>query len=128
MSKQAARFTAFAAILVALLWSFPSAAQVLKGSISGTVTDPQGNVVQGATVKITNTATGKTGSATTDSSGAFRLNLLEVGTYKVDVTQTGFKTATQSIIVNAGADSGVGVRLTVGDPGTTVEVSADAPL
>ena len=68
MSKQAARFTAFAAILLALLWSFPSAAQVLKGSISGTVADPQGNVVQGATVKITSASTGKSQDTKSDSS------------------------------------------------------------
>ena len=49
---------ALIATCLLLLWCIPSMGQVLKGSISGTVTDPQGAVVSGAQVKATNTATG----------------------------------------------------------------------
>jgi len=105
-------------------------AQVVKGSISGTVTDPQGAVVSGATVKAINSATGATLATTSDSSGTFHFNLIPVGTYKVEMTAAGFKTTVQNnIVVAAGRDSGLGaIPLTVGEVTTAVEVTADAPL
>ena len=65
---------------LALLYAIPSLAQVVKGSISGTVTDPQGAVVSGATVKAINDATGATLTTTSDNSGSFHFNLIPVGT------------------------------------------------
>src|SRR6476469_782131 len=114
----------------ALLCAVPSLAQVVKGSISGTVTDPQGAVVSGATVKTINDATGATLTTTSDSSGSFHFNLIPVGTYKVEMTAAGFKTTVQNnIVVAAGRDSGLGaIPLTVGEVSTAVEVTADAPL
>jgi hypothetical protein len=105
-------------------------AQVLKGSISGTVTDPQGAVVSGAQVRATQADTGAVFTTTSDSSGLFRLNLLPVGTYKVEITAQGFKTLMQpGIAVNAGVDAGLGsVKLEVGQITETIEVSAGAPL
>jgi hypothetical protein len=118
-----------AACLV-LVWCIPSVGQVLKGSISGTVQDPQGAVVSGAKVKATNTATGVTLTTTSDSSGFFRFSLIPTGDYKVEVSAQGFKTAVQNnILVSAGRDSGLGgMKLTVGETSTTIEVSAAAPL
>jgi hypothetical protein len=115
---------------LALLYAIPSLAQVVKGSISGTVTDPQGAVVSGATVKAINDATGATLATTSDSSGSFHFNLIPVGTYRVEMTATGFKTTVQNnIVVAAGRDSGLGaIPLTVGEVTTAVEVTADAPL
>src|SRR5258708_3797318 len=91
----------FAIVTMVLLWAVPSSAQVVKGSISGTITDPQGAVVSGAAVKATNTSTGITLSATSDSSGAFHFNLIPVGEYKLEIAATGFKTALQNNIVVA---------------------------
>jgi len=118
-----------AACLV-LVWCIPSVGQVLKGSISGTVQDPQGAVVSGAQVKATNTSTGVTLTSTSDSAGFFRFNLIPAGEYKVEISAQGFKTAVQSsILVAAGRDSSLGgVKLTVGETSTTIEVSAAAPL
>ncbi len=118
------------AACLAFVWCIPSFGQVLKGSISGTVTDPQGAVVSGAQVKATNTATGAVLTTTTDSSGSFRFNLIPAGNYKVEVSAKGFKTAVQSnVAVDAGRDTGLGgFKLTVGETSTTVEVSAEAPL
>ncbi|HEY6251012.1 MAG TPA: carboxypeptidase regulatory-like domain-containing protein [Candidatus Angelobacter sp.] len=100
-------------------------AQVLKGSISGTVVDPQGAVVSGAQVKATQTDTGSVLTTTTENSGLFRFNLVPVGTYKVEVTAKGFKTAQESVLVSAGADQGLGsIPLAVGESTSTVEVSA----
>src|SRR5215831_13932346 len=124
------RRLAFAIVGLVLLWPLSSAAQVLKGSISGAVVDPQGAVVSGAAVKATNSATGSTLATTTDNSGSFRFNLIPVGEYKVEITAQGFRTATQNhIIVAAGRDSGLGsLALTVGEVTTSVEVTSAAPL
>jgi len=118
------------AVTLALVWCIPSVGQVIRGSISGTVTDPSGAVVSGAQVKAKNTETGSVFTTTSDSSGLFRLNLLQVGTYTVEITAQGFKTASQSnVVVAAGSDRGLGsVHLTVGEASTTVEVNAEAPL
>jgi hypothetical protein len=122
-------FLLVAACLV-LVWCIPSVGQVLKGSISGTVMDPQGAVVSGAQVKATNTATGVTQTTTSDSAGLFRFNLIPAGEYKVEVSAQGFKTAVQNnILVAVGRDSSLGgVKLTVGETSTTIEVSGAAPL
>src|SRR5947209_2927350 len=118
------------AISLALVWCIPAMGQVLKGSLSGTVTDPQGAVVSGAAVKVTETATGAVRQTTSDSSGLFRVNLIPVGNYKVEVSAQGFKTAVQNdVIVSAGRDSGLGsLKMAVGETTTTVEVAAEAPL
>jgi hypothetical protein len=118
------------AITVALVWCIPAVGQVLKGSISGTVVDPQGAVVSGAEVKAKNVETGVVATTTSDSSGLFRLNLLSSGTYNVEVTAKGFKTAvSKGASVNAGADTGLGaLHLSVGETSTTVEVTSAAPL
>jgi len=120
----------FVAVCLVLALCIPSVGQVLKGSISGSVVDPQGAVVSGAQVKATNTATGIAATSTSDSSGLFRFNLIPAGEYKVEVTAQGFKTAVRTAVaVTAGGDSALGsLKLTVGETSTTVEVSADAPL
>ena len=113
-----------------LLFSIASFGQVLKGSISGTVADPQGAVVPGAQVTATNTETGNTLTTTSDNTGSFRFNLIQVGEYKVEVKAQNFNSAVQSgIQVTAGRDSGVGtIKLAVGDTTTTVEVTDTVPL
>src|SRR5258708_3053245 len=120
--------TALCLALVALC--IPSLGQVLRGSISGTVKDPQGAVVTGAQVKATEAGTGIVHTTTTDNSGLFRFSLIPAGTYKVEITKQGFKTAVQSsVLVTAGSDNAVGaIPLAVGEIGTIVEVTSDAPL
>jgi len=113
-----------------VVFSMAVSAQVLKGSISGTATDPEGAVIPGATVKATNVATGAVYNTTTDASGLFRFSLIPAGEYKVDISAANFNSAVQNgIQVIAGRDSGLGtVRLAVGQASTTVEVTATAPL
>jgi len=91
--------------------------QVLKGSISGSVTDPQGAVVASAKVKATNAATGTVLTTTSDGSGLFRFNLIPAGEYKVEVSSQGFNSAVQNNVgVTAGRDTGLGmIKLIIGD-------------
>ena len=119
------------ATCLTLAWCIPSAAQVLKGSIVGSVVDPQGAVISGAEVKATHTGTGFVLTTSTDNSGLFRFNLVPAGDYKVEVASQGFKTAVQAnILVVAGRESSTGViKLAVGERTTVVEVTdTSAPL
>src|SRR5215467_5374551 len=120
----------FFAITLALVLCIPSVGQVVKGSISGSVTDPQGAVVSGAQVKAKSVETGVVFATTSDSAGLYRFNLIPVGTYIVEVTAQGFKTTTQSNVqVGAGRDTGLGAtRLSVGEASTTIDVTGEAPL
>src|SRR4029077_9076157 len=79
-----------AAILVVAMP--PAFAQVDRAELEGTVSDPSGSVVVGATVKIVATDTGLTTEQPTNSKGYYRFPGLAVGRYTVTVTSGGFKT------------------------------------
>jgi len=108
----------------------PAYAQVSKGSISGSVTDPQGAVVVGASVNAVSKDTNQTTTTESDSSGLFRISLLPPGTYRVEVSKQGFrKIVIDNVDVSVGADRGLGaLKLEVGEVSATVEVSSAAPL
>ena len=73
-------------------------AQVLYGSIAGTLTDETGAVVPKAVVTVTNTSTGLSRQATTDGAGYYSFpNLLE-GSYDLSVSATGFRPYTQTAV------------------------------
>src|SRR5713226_5861103 len=117
-----------AAVVVILLLAVAGFAQTFRGAINGTVTDPSDAVVASATVKATNVATAITITATTTSDGAFNFQDLPLGTYKISVTASGFKSVTvDNVTVTAGSSYTLPVKLTAGSAGTTViEVSAAA--
>src|SRR5215471_12163346 len=130
MNRKLRDIVVLVAMTLALLWCIPAMGQVLKGSISGTVTDPQGAVVSGATVKATSADTGAVYTTTSDNSGLFRFNLIPAGNYKVEVSSQGFKTSVNNNIpVVPGEDRGLGnVKLAVGGASETVEITTAAPL
>jgi Carboxypeptidase regulatory-like domain len=105
-------------------------AQTTKGSISGVVFDSQGATVPNAAVKVVNKDTGETASAQSDDAGRFRLNLLTVGSYRVEIAKGGFrKIVMDGVTVDSAQDHGLGaLKLEVGDVSTTIEVSAATPL
>ena len=100
----------------------------LTGDIAGTVTDPSGAVVSGATVSAKSATTGVSQSTTTSASGAFRLPLLKPDTYRLTITQTGFRTASQTVEVAISAVAIANIKLEVGQTSETVEVTAGTPL
>ncbi|HWB95151.1 MAG TPA: carboxypeptidase-like regulatory domain-containing protein, partial [Bryobacteraceae bacterium] len=63
-------------------------------SITGTVSDPQGAVFAGASVKLTNQNTGAIREATTGAEGVYSFQSLPPGTYTIVVSAPGFKTTT----------------------------------
>src|SRR4029450_6235134 len=98
------------------------------GSIVGTVTDPQGAVVPGASITITNVETGITNKTSTDSSGNYAVTPLPVGEYSVTVEAAGFKKSVNGgIKLNVQDRIGVNVVLEVGQVTETVEIAAAAP-
>src|SRR5262245_60786088 len=102
-------------------------AQALYGSIVGNVTDPQGGVLQGVSVTITNTGTDLKLEATTDDTGTYVFRNLLPGTYKMTLSHSGFKEMQQSdIIVTAGNPKRVDVALQIGAAQETVTVTAEA--
>ncbi len=115
-------------LIVLVLLGLTAYAQTFRGAINGSVTDPSGAVVAGATVKATNTATGVPISATTTSDGQFSFQDLPLGTYKIEVSSAGFRPAAfDNVTVTAGGVYTLPVKLTAGSAGTTVvEVSAAA--
>jgi hypothetical protein len=110
-----------------LLTSAIAAAQTFRGTILGTVTDPSGNVVSGATVKVKNLGTGLERTTTTSGDGSYAIPELPIGSYSVTVTQSGFQTAvTSGVEVNVATERRVDAQLKVGQVTQTVEVSGEA--
>lgn len=106
----------------ALLMSLTAFGQV-SSSISGTVRDPNGEVVSGASVVVKNAATGAEFKATSSGSGAYIAPSLGSGTYTVTVSATGFKqVVVQAVKLDAGVPSTVNVTLEVGAPSESVVV------
>src|SRR5215469_5739171 len=74
----------------------PAAAQVLYGSVVGTVTDQSDAVVPNAAVTLTNKETGTTRSAATDAGGRYSFVNVLPGRYDIKVTAKGFRTYAQA--------------------------------
>lgn len=101
--------------------------QTFRGAINGTVTDPTGAAVGGATVVATDTATNIAHNSVATSDGEFSFQDLPLGTYTVTVTASGFqKTTVSNVMVSAGNIFTVPVQLAIGQQATAVEVSAAA--
>jgi hypothetical protein len=115
------------ALLAAFLLVLPNisrAQSLTTGDVAGTVTDPSGAAVQGASVTLTNNATGVTSTATSNATGAYRFAFLNPGSYTVAVKMSGFApSAPHAATVAVGQASTVNVQLSVAAATTTVEVS-----
>lgn len=80
----------FAVLLCVMFFISLSQAQY-RGSIRGIITDPQGAVLQGATVTLLNTDTNAAMTAKSDENGIYVLNALPTANYRITVEQSGFK-------------------------------------
>jgi hypothetical protein len=101
----------------------------VDGAIGGTVLDNSGSVVSNATIIVHNNGTNAEQTATTDTSGYFRIIHLQPGVYTVTVTASGFNSFKSSdLTVQVGLLTDVQAHLSIGTSTQTVEVTGDAPV
>jgi hypothetical protein len=104
-------------------------AQTNKGGISGTVTDPHGAVVAGATVTITNVGTNQSVKIITSPSGSYTSPQLDPVVYRLTVEFTGFKkTLLENIKVDTASTTNADVMLELGRANEEVTITAESPL
>jgi hypothetical protein len=108
----------------------PTAAQVLYGSVVGTVTDPQGYRVPGASVAITNPATGLKRETTTNNDGEYTIVNVQPGTYDVRISMgTNFKAfERRGVEIRQGDIARVETQLQAGTVTDIVNVTSDSEL
>jgi Carboxypeptidase regulatory-like domain/TonB-dependent Receptor Plug Domain len=118
----------FALVFVfsAMFWGVQ--AQSNSGSLSGTVTDPSGAVVPGATVTVENVVSGYLRSAKTDSTGRFQFSNLPFNPYHLTAKADGFGGVAQDADVRSAVPLNVGITLKVAGASTTVTVEGSADL
>lgn len=113
--------TLLLAFAFAALFAVSAFGQEFRGSITGTVTDPNGAAVPGASVTIKNSETNVTNTVTTNSEGSYTFPFLVPGTYTLGATASGFKTTTvQNVAVKVDDKLTVDLALQVG---TAAEVN-----
>jgi hypothetical protein len=121
----------FLLVLLALgVCSVPVFAQTgSTGSLSGTIMDPKGAVVAGASVKVVSKATGQEFSAQTSDDGTFTVPSLTAGIYTATVTASGFKqTSVTDIKIDVGKPSSINVELEIGAANEIVTVVGGGEL
>jgi hypothetical protein len=114
--KRGLRVGAILAFILAICWmAAPVRAQVgNSGSIEGTVKDPTGAVVPGATVVISNPVSGLTRKTTAGDDGSFRFPNVPFNPYHMTVSAKGFEGYTQDVEVRSGVPVTVAVALKIG--------------
>jgi hypothetical protein len=106
-----------------------AAAQAVRATVLGTVTDRTGGVLPGATVNVTNTETGVVQSTAADSQGRYAVTDLLPGAYTVEVSLSGFQTVVrQGIRLVVGTQAVVDFTLGPSAVQETITVTADAPV
>ncbi|HKE57371.1 MAG TPA: carboxypeptidase regulatory-like domain-containing protein, partial [Pyrinomonadaceae bacterium] len=112
-------------VLILILSCIASAsAQTSKGFVVGIVEDQNGASIPNATVKITNLKTGAVRETVSDSNGSFRLDAVDPGSYSLEASGSGFKTAkVDRVEVNAAQTANVSVRLEIGSPTEEVVIT-----
>lgn len=119
---------ACALIVLVMLMALTAFGQV-TAPLSGTITDPNGAVISGATITVKHTTTGAEFRATSASNGAFTVPSLGTGTYLLSVVASGFKTAqVQNVKIDAGVPANVNVTLEIGAASESVVIQAGGEM
>jgi len=115
----------FCLAVMAFAFMAPVALQAqTTGSLSGTVTDPAGSVVPGASVTLKKSDTGEVRSTTTADNGVFNFTNLQPGNYSVTIEGAGFKRAVANdVVVEVTRPSSVSIALEVGQASESVTVT-----
>ncbi|HUQ86147.1 MAG TPA: TonB-dependent receptor [Vicinamibacterales bacterium] len=120
----------FAAVLFTLVAHATAFAQTPTFSLEGIVSDAQQAVLPGATVTITNTATGLTRAVVTDTGGRYVIGSMPTeGKFRVTVELAGFATAVRDdVVFNAGQRALINFALRLSTVQETITVAGDAPI
>jgi hypothetical protein len=122
------RVMLFSMLLLVLVVSASSAWAQFTSGIEGTVTDPTGAVLSGATVTIKNEETGASQTFQTGDSGSFRFTTLASSAFTVSASAAGFKTTLQEHVRLAVAETKtLNIKMVVGGTESTVTVTDEAP-
>jgi Carboxypeptidase regulatory-like domain/TonB dependent receptor-like, beta-barrel len=120
---------AFVLTIAVLCCALPSLCQTETATISGRVTDPQGAVISGAEVQVQNVLTGWETVTRTNSSGLYVVTAIQPGTYRVIVSNPGFKQIVKpGVVLNVQDDASLNFSMTIGSASETVTVAGGAPL
>jgi len=115
----------FVSLLVLALSAVAFAQSTTTGSIGGVVSNPNKEVVPGASVTVKNAGTNKEDTATTDDTGRFKVASLQPGNYSVTVNSSGFSPSTMdNVVVEIRRETTLEVALSVGPVTGTVVASA----
>jgi outer membrane receptor protein involved in Fe transport len=116
-----------AVLAVLFVFSMPAMAQATTGTLKGSVVDPQGAAISGATVTVTNEATGIVQTTTATSDGLFAVTNLPPGKYTVTGTGgSGFSAKkVTGVDVRIGTETDIKVELAIGTPTETVTVTGN---
>src|SRR6185437_15982044 len=100
-----------------------------QGSIQGTLTDPSGAVVPGASLTATNAATGIAFTTSSDANGLYTFLVVPAGTYTIVARKNGFAEVTQTgVVVTVGARLTLNISMPLASQQSTVTVSGHAPI
>jgi outer membrane receptor protein involved in Fe transport len=117
----------FAAILIAaLILSTTTSAQTRVGTIQGTVKDPNGALVAGATVTVKQALTGYEQTAQTDAQGTFKLVNVPFNTYTVRAEAPGFHPIEQAVDLESNLPYNLDLKLNIGETAASVNVTSDS--
>jgi carboxypeptidase family protein/TonB-dependent receptor-like protein len=113
-------------VLAFLVTGQNSAWAQATASLRGTVTDPSGGIVAGAKVTLTNAATNIARESATGADGSYLFEVVQPGTYKLTVSNSGFATFTQAgIVLEVNQNGRLDVKLQIGQSTQVVEVTAN---
>ena len=114
---------------VAVLASAVLVAQEFRGTISGSVTDPQNSLIPNAKIEAVEIRTGAKSLAVSDTAGRYVIPFLAPGIYKITAAAVGFKKSVQdNFVLETAAHPVLDIHLAVGDVSQSVSVTAEAPL
>ena len=113
-----------------ILFTAATFAQQITATVTGTVSDPAGAVIPGATVTITSIDTGLVKNTTTGDNGNYTIPFLAPGSYNIAVSKTGFETINkENITLEVAQTAGIDLTLGVSGGQVTVDVNSnETPL
>ncbi len=117
----------FLLAIMLLSFSLIAFAQTSRGTVTGTITDPSGAVIPGATIDLLNKATNQTRTTVSNDSGVYRFDAIDLGNYDLTIKSGGFKQVTNAgIQIQANQIATIDSQLEAGTEAVTVEINSTA--